>query len=97
MSDIWRRLLLAHSLARLPSEPSGWWRAAVLDSLDPTGVSTGQRQETATPTNEGDEDAREVYERSVRFAEVGVTHVVHLLGGDGLPMAWREFKDRAPA
>ena len=22
----------------------------------------------------------------------GVTHVVHLLGGDGLPMAWREFR-----
>ena len=37
-------------------------------------------------------NAREVYERSVRFAEVGVTHVVHLLGGDGLPMAWREFR-----
>ena len=28
----------------------------------------------------------------VRFAGVGVTHVVHLLGGDGLPMAWREFR-----
>ena len=90
------------SIGRVLMEPlfynphlSGWWGAAVLDSPDWERLARDKKPKPKLCrwTNEREEDAREVYERSVRFAEVGVTHVVHLLGGDGRrPMAWREFR-----
>ena len=92
------------SIGRVLMEPlfynphlSGWWGAAVLDSPDWERLARDKKPKPKLCrwTNEREEDAREVYERSVRFAGVGVTHVVHLLGGDGLPMAWREFRREA--
>ena len=93
------------SIGRVLMEPlfynphlSGWWGAAVLNRLlDSPDWERLARDKKPKPklcrwTNEREEDAREVYERSVRFAGVGVTHVVHLLDGGGLPMAWREFR-----
>merc|ERR1712086_566166 len=43
-------------------------------------------------SNEREGDAREVYDRSKRFANVGVTHIAHILGSDGLPMDWSAFR-----
>ena len=37
-------------------------------------------------------EAAEVYERSRRFASIGITHVGHLLDGTGKLMSWAQFR-----
>ena len=96
------------SLGRVLMEPLfcnphifGGWGAA---TLDPETYALKQRQHKGAGASEPkiccwsperDTDAKEVYNRSKRFAELGLTHIAHLLEPDRKLITWTGIKGLA--
>ena len=88
------------SLPRVLVEPifynphlSGWWGASV---LDPPRYELDHRLGKSKAhflrhSAERVDDAKEVYERSRRFAALGITHVCHLLTPHGRLLSWEKL------
>ena len=83
------------------SHLSGRWGAA---TLNPETHTLEQRQRKGPGASEPkiycwsperDTDAKEVYDRSKRFAELGLTHIVHLLEPDEKLITWTRIKGLA--
>ena len=80
---------------------SGRWGAA---TLDPETYALEQRQRKGAGASdpkiccwsqERDTDAKEVYDRSKRFAALGLTHIAHMLEPDGKLITWAGIKGLA--
>ena len=89
------------SLGQIMMEPlfynpclSGWWGAHVLDEAiwERDQREKQPKVKLIRHSKEREKDAREVYERSKKFARAGLTHVCHLIGANGRLMTWQVLK-----
>ena len=80
---------------------SGRWGAATLDP-ETYALEQRQRKEAGASdpkiccwSQERDTDAKEVYDRSKRFAALRLTHIAHMLEPDGKLITWAGIKGLA--